>query len=146
MRKSDFDPGQINADVVIEAVGLPDAVETALRCCRVGGRVILLGSSRGLTRDIQLGRLVQERNLTIVGAHISDLPEQDCSPGRLTYRVEGKLFLDLLASGRLSVTELVTWRAAPDECNAVFELLAKGGGNQVAMVFNWLAGRPAAEQ
>ena len=47
------------------------------------------------------------------------------------------MFLALLAAGRLKVEDLVTWDAAPDECNAVFEVLAKGGADQVAISFDW---------
>jgi threonine dehydrogenase-like Zn-dependent dehydrogenase len=132
-----FDASRVAADIVIEAVGTPDAVVTAMNCARDGGRVVLLGSSRGLSRDLDLGALAQARDLEIVGAHISDLPAADTSPGRFTYRQEGALFLELLRTGRLVVDDLVTWRAAPEECNAVYEALAKGGRQHVAIVFQW---------
>jgi len=128
---------ELAVDCVIEAVGMPDAVATALRCARPEGRVVLLGSSRGLSRNLDMHRYAQSRGVTIVGAHISDVPEKDASRERWTYRQEGELFLALLASGRLQVEDLVTWDAAPDECNAVFELLAKGGADQVAISFDW---------
>jgi threonine dehydrogenase-like Zn-dependent dehydrogenase len=108
-----------------------------MRCARHGGRVVLLGSSRGISRDVDFGAVAQARDLEIVGAHISDMPAVDPSAGRFTYRQEGELFLQLLSSGRLTVNDLVTWRAAPDECNAVYEILAKGGREHVAIVFQW---------
>jgi threonine dehydrogenase-like Zn-dependent dehydrogenase len=134
------DPAAVDGlavDCVIEAVGTPDAVTTAMRCARPGGRVILLGSSRGLSRNVDMFRYAQQRGLTLVGAHISDVPDRDVSQARWTYRQEGELFLALLAAGRLEVEDLVTWDAAPDECNAVFEMLAKGGADQVAISFDW---------
>jgi threonine dehydrogenase-like Zn-dependent dehydrogenase len=143
MSGGSFDPSSISADIVIEAVGTPDAIVLATRCARPGGRVVLLGSSRGLSRDVDLGTLVQSRHISLVGAHISDMPGQDPSPGRHTYRQEGELFLDMLRSGRLSVSDLVTWRASPEECNAVYEILAKGGREHVAIVFDWR--RPEAQ-
>ncbi|HEY0687063.1 MAG TPA: zinc-binding alcohol dehydrogenase [Steroidobacter sp.] len=130
---------EIQADVVIEAVGTPDAVTTAMQCARDGGKVVLLGSSRGLSRDVDVWSTTQQRNLTIIGAHISAIPERDASLTRWSYRQEGKLFLDLLHAGRLQVADLITWHAAPNECNAVFEVLAKGGADQVAISFNWQA-------
>lgn len=137
MSEGSFDPSVVSADVVIEAVGTPDAIVMAVRCARPGGRVVLLGSSRGLSRDVNLGALVQGQDITIVGAHISDMPGHDPSPGRHTYRQEGELFLDMLRSGRLSVSNLVTWRPSPAECNAVYEILAKGGREHVAIAFAW---------
>ena len=142
MRLPSFDPTAVAADIVIEAVGTPDAIVTATRCARPGGRVVLLGSSRGLSREVDLGELVQRKSIELVGAHISDMPDAETSPGRHTYRQEGNLFLEMLRSGRLSVSDLVTWRAAPGDCNAVYEKLAKGGGEHVAIVFDW---KPAAK-
>ena len=122
---------------MIEAVGTPDAIVAAARCARPGGRVVLLGSSRGLSREVDLGALVQKRGIEMIGAHISDMPAVDASPGRHSYRQEGELFLEMLRSRWLSVDELVTWRAAPADCNAVYEKLARGGGEHVAIVFDW---------
>lgn len=125
------------ADVVIEAVGTPGAVLTAIECARDGGRVILLGSARGLGRNIDLHAAAQSRGITLVGAHISVLPDRDVSPGRYTYDEEGRLFLELLRSGRLEVADLITWRAQPSECNAVYEAVARGGDHHVAVMFDW---------
>ena len=141
MGDSHFDPETIQSDVVIEAVGTPDAVVTAARCARAGGRVVLLGSARGLTRDMDLDQIVRAKELTIIGAHISAMPESDPSPGRHTYREEGRLFLELLRDRRLKVGNLVTWRASPSECNAVYESLAHGGHGHVAILFNWSTGQ-----
>jgi threonine dehydrogenase-like Zn-dependent dehydrogenase len=127
----------LQADVVIEAVGTPGAVVTAMNCARDGGRVILLGSARGLGRNIDLYRAAQARRLTLVGAHISALPEKDVSPNRYTYEEEGRLFLELLRAGRLDVADLITWRAKPSECNAVYEVIARGGDGHVGIVFDW---------
>jgi threonine dehydrogenase-like Zn-dependent dehydrogenase len=133
----DFDLDSIAADVVIEAVGTPDAIEFATKCACSGGRVVLLGSSRGLSRNVNLASLLQSRGIQMIGAHISNMPAGEASAGRHTYRQEGQLFLDLLQERRLDVRPLVTWRAKPQECNAVYEVLAKGGKDQVAIVFDW---------
>ena len=128
---------RIQADVVIEAVGSPGAVEQSLRCAASGGKVVLLGSSRGIGRGVPFRELAQSRNLEVVGAHISAMPDRESSPGRWTYRQEGELFLNLLLDKRITVSDLVTWRAAPGDCNEVFEALAAGGANHVGIVFQW---------
>ncbi|MGE0462490.1 MAG: zinc-binding alcohol dehydrogenase [Vicinamibacterales bacterium] len=132
----------IQADVVIEAVGSAAAITGAMAAARPGGTVVLLGSSRDLGRDLDWWTLAQERNLTLVGAHISDMPGADSSAGRWTYVDEGRLFLDLLASGALDLGDLITWRPAPEDCNEVYEILAEGGRDQVGIVFQW-ANQPA---
>jgi threonine dehydrogenase-like Zn-dependent dehydrogenase len=122
---------------VIEAVGTARAVITGMEAAREGGTVVLLGSSRDLGRNLDWWTLAQQRRLTLVGAHISDMPTVDSSAGRWTYREEGRLFLDLLASGALDITDLITWRPNPDECNQVYEALAEGGRHHVGIVFQW---------
>lgn len=127
----------IQADVVIEAVGTPQGFEDSMRCARHGGRVVLLGSSRGLGRDVDLHGLAQTHSIDIIGAHVSAVPEDESSPGRWTYRREGELFLSLLQQHLLDIRGLVTWRARPEECNAVYETLARGGESHVGIVFRW---------
>lgn len=137
---------EIQADVVIEAVGTPLAVITALECVCNGGKVVLLGSSRGLGRNIDWWNLAQKRDITVIGAHISAMPDKDASPGRWTYQQEGELFLQLLSSGRLKVADLITWRAKPEECNAVYEVLAAGGRQHVGIMFEWQKNIPENSQ
>lgn len=127
----------IQADVVIEAAGTVQATTTALQCARDGGRIVILGSVRGLGREVDLRSLLQDRGLTLVGAHSSTKPEKDASRTRWTHRQEATLFLELLQMGRLKVADLVTWHARPDECNAVYEALANDHRGQVGILFNW---------
>ena len=133
----DLAPESIAADLVIEAVGTPGAIETAIRCAKPGGRVCLLGSSRGLSRNFDVAELLQNRNIEVVGAHIGAMPELDASSGRWSYTQEGELFLDMLRNGMLSAKELTTWVAKPGEANAVFERLANGGKSEVGIMFEW---------
>lgn len=128
---------RLQADVVIEAVGSARAIIQAMVAARPGGTVVLLGSSRDLGRDLDWWTVAQQREVRLVGAHISALPSKDASAGRWTYAQEGRLFLDLLASQRLAVKDLVTWHAAPADCNRVYEVLADGGREHVGIVFDW---------
>jgi threonine dehydrogenase-like Zn-dependent dehydrogenase len=127
----------LGADIVIEAVGSSRAITLAMEAAREGGTVVLLGSSRDLGRGLDWWNLAQRRKLTLVGAHISVVPSRDASAERWTYQQEGRLFLDLLAERRLSVSDLITWRVLPTDCNKVYEVLAEGGRDQVGVVFDW---------
>jgi 2-desacetyl-2-hydroxyethyl bacteriochlorophyllide A dehydrogenase len=135
---------RIDADLVIEAVGSAPAIALAMRAARRGGRVILLGSSRDLGRGLDWYSLAQERGITLVGAHITALPHQDQAATLWTYEQEGRLFLELLARGAVTVNDLITWRPQPQECNKVYEVLAGGGGEHVGIVFDWSGGPATA--
>jgi len=140
LREAPSSTESIKADVVIEAVGTPQAIETAMKSAKPGGRIVLLGSSRGLIRDIDLWNLAQCRSLDFIGAHITAIPEKESSTTMWTYRREGELFLRLLQERRLSVHELVTWRVRPEECNMVYEILSHGGDRHVGIVIHWKPG------
>jgi threonine dehydrogenase-like Zn-dependent dehydrogenase len=137
VRETPSAPEEVQADVVVEAVGSPQAVELSMRCAREGGRVVLAGSARGLGRNVDFWSLAQKRSIQIVGAHITAMPDKEASSAFWTYRQEGELFLSLLQEKRLVMSDLVTWRARPEECNAVYEVLAHGGGKHVGIVFHW---------
>lgn len=128
---------RVQADVVIEAVGSAPAIALAMRAARNGGRVILLGSSRDLGRGLDWFGMAQARDLTVVGAHIGALPQREQSRTLWTYEQEGRLFMDMLARRELTMSDMITWRARPDDCNRVYEVLAGGGGEHVGIVFDW---------
>lgn len=128
---------RIGADVVLEVVGTTPAIIAALDSARPHGRVVLVGSSRGLARDVDIWSHAQTKSLTIVGAHSSTVAAKEAAPGRWTARQEGQLFLDLIHEGRLKVDDLITRTAPADECNDVYENLADGGGKDVGIVFEW---------
>lgn len=127
----------LQADVVIEAVGSTKAIVLAMSAARDHGKVVLLGSSRDLGRGLDWWNDAQRRKLTLIGAHIGALPSKDPSAGRWTYDQEGRLFLQLLAAGRLTVSDLITWKASPQDCNQVYEIIAEGGREHVAILFDW---------
>jgi 2-desacetyl-2-hydroxyethyl bacteriochlorophyllide A dehydrogenase len=128
---------EIDADVVIEAAGTADSIATALRCAARGGRVVIVGSGRTLDRSASWVTLLQDKNLEIIGAHLTAVAERDASLNRWTYQQEASLFLELVRRGRLRVNDLVTWRARPSECNVVYEHLATGRSKHLGIVFQW---------
>jgi threonine dehydrogenase-like Zn-dependent dehydrogenase len=130
---------RIEADVVIEAVGSASAIALAMRAARRGGRVALLGSSRDLGRNLDWQALAQERDITLIGAHIGALPQREHSAGLWTYEQEGRVFLAMLARQDVCMTVLITWRARPNDCNRVYETLAGGGAEHVGILFDWAA-------
>ena len=125
------------ADVVLEASGNPDAVLTAMESVRPGGRVVLLGSARGLTIGVNLQAQVAARGIQLIGAHVSSVAAQESGLERWTRRDEGDLFMELIARGRVRVEDLVGRRASPSEANAVYGDLAGDQGAGPGILFAW---------
>lgn len=110
------DTTHLKADIVIEAAGHPDALETALRLTAPGGRTIAVGLPRP---DAQIGLsplpLVAEGR-SLVGSYLgSAVPDRDIP--RL---------VDMWRAGRLPVETLVSGSVTLDEINTGLDVLSTG--------------------
>jgi 2-desacetyl-2-hydroxyethyl bacteriochlorophyllide A dehydrogenase len=124
------------ADVIIDATGVPGSIHDAVAAAARGGRIVLLGSNRGISIDIDQSALRSKR-LTIVGAHVASVPAVDSSRHAWPRKRECELFLDFLARGRLHIDPLITRRTSPTDCAEVYRDLAEGKAKPVAILFDW---------
>ena len=119
----------LEAEVTFEATGTPDGVVTGLACTRVGGRMVLVGSTRGVTRQFDFGALA-DRAVTIVGAHINSVSP----PARTAL---ARIFLGLLSLRRLDIASLISERVHPLEAERFYRRLATSDDGVVGAVFCW---------
>ena len=142
---ADADKGEIEAlaaSVVIEATGDPEALALAVEAAGPGARVVLLGSPRGVTADVPLDA-IRAKRLVLIGAHVDTLGHESRLTGIDMYEQEAQAFLDLLAGGRLSVSDLFAVAIDPREADAFYRRLA-GARDIVGARFDWT--RLAAEE
>jgi predicted dehydrogenase/threonine dehydrogenase-like Zn-dependent dehydrogenase len=121
----------LGADVVIEATGDPQAIATAVAAAGDGGRIVLLGSSRGITRGLPL-KEIRRKRLRLIGAHVDTLDMKSPS----ARREAGERFLALLRSGKLDVADLVGPAVDPRRAASFYRELARGEHAGGAW-FNW---------
>ncbi len=114
------------AAVVIEATGDPAAVGGAVAAARDGGTVVLLGSSRGVSRSVPVAEL-QERRVRLVGAHVSALATEAKRVPDDPFRALALDFLDGVAAGTLPAADLAGEAVDPREIGLVYRRLAEGG-------------------
>lgn len=98
------------ADAVFEVVGLPQTVRMAIDCARKGGSVTLVGNLKPQV-DLPLQSVVT-RELSLIGTCASAGEYPAC--------------LDLIANGRISVTQFISATAALEEGPEWFERLYAG--------------------
>lgn len=96
------------ADVALECSGVPSAFAQAVKTLGPGGRLALVAHSREPV-GVKSGRII-EKELDVVGA--------------FAYRDEIPEVIDLMASGRLSTTGLVSHRLGLDDAEGAFEVQA----------------------
>ena len=125
---------RLDVDVSIEASGSPEAISQAVDLTRRGGRVVLLGSPRRPSRGFDF-RTAGEREIELVGAHISTLPSE--ADRGTDYREVGAMFLRLLGDGSIDLTGLVGAEVDPWEAGRFYRDLASGRADWPAAVFNW---------
>lgn len=107
----------LGAPVVIEATGDPAAVAVAVRATAPGGRVVLLGSSRGVSTGLPIDEL-QRKRVQLIGAHVDTLDADSQRLGIDTRRREGEAFLAALAEDSLPVEDLVGPAYGPREAGS----------------------------
>jgi 2-desacetyl-2-hydroxyethyl bacteriochlorophyllide A dehydrogenase len=123
-------------DVVFDATGDPQAMDIALDLVNPGGQIVLVGSSRGVSRAIDWDRL-RDRSATLVGAHTSTLPRDDRDASTWDLTRERALFLEYAASGLLEQHPPISEWADPSSAPALYASLARTSQTPVGVAFNW---------
>ena len=110
------DVGDLKAEVVIEAVGHPSALETALAVTAPGGRTITVGLPHPDARISLSPLALVAEGRTLIGSYLgSAVPARDIPK-----------FVDMWRSGRLPVEQLVSSTITLDEINEGMDQLADG--------------------
>ena len=123
--------------VVIEATGNPSALETACQIAAFGGRLALLGSSRGATESFDFYKQVHKRGLTLIGAHISTTYRLAAAPGWWTQHEEQRTALRLIQNRRVAGQPLITHRFSFQDIHAAYELLTSWNPDAIGVVIDW---------
>jgi 2-desacetyl-2-hydroxyethyl bacteriochlorophyllide A dehydrogenase len=135
---ADADAGEIaglRASNVIEATGDPEALTLAVQAAGQDGRIVLLGSPRGVTSDVPHTE-IRHKRLRVIGAHVDTLRHESRFTGVDTFAREARRFFDLHASGGLEVTDLIETVIDPQEADAFYRRLA-GARDIVGARFDW---------
>jgi threonine dehydrogenase-like Zn-dependent dehydrogenase len=124
-------------DFVFEATGSPAAFNPALRLAAPGGRVVLLGSTRGLVESFDPYRDVHVKGVTLVGAHANTAPTQATRRERWTEAENRRFGLELIADGSLRVGPLVSHTISAADAPEAFAELAHDRSAYLAVTLTW---------
>jgi predicted dehydrogenase len=127
--------GALASPVVIEATGDPSGLQTAIAAAGTAARVVLLGSTRGVTTGIPVDA-IRAKALRLVGAHALTLTLDARQRGEDLEGREARRFLDDLAAGRLHVDDLLADTVDPREAPAFYRRLATSR-DLVGARFDW---------
>ena len=124
-------------NVVFEASGSNQAVNPAIKLAGRGGRVVLLGSTRGLVDQFDAYGDVHLKGLTVIGAHITTHMEAPNIANPWTQRANRRVILDLIRRGELNVDLLISHRVAPSEAREIYAHLAHNQSDFFGVIFDW---------
>jgi L-iditol 2-dehydrogenase len=130
-----FAPGGGPA-VTIEATGLPEVIPEAFQLCGRNGRVILLGSTRGETRNVNFYTDVHKKGLTVIGVQAGTRPRHESLPGHWTAEDDQTLILKLIANGRIQCRPLITHEFPAARMAEAYELV-RTDPKSIAVVLDW---------
>jgi len=123
-------------EIVLDVSGNPDAIGSAERLVAPGGRIILIGSSRGVSPGLRHGAIAS-MPVEIRGAHAQMRPDRESSPGRWTFQDEAGLYLDLVSAGRLVPFDPPVEHLDPREAWSFYRRLGNGEPPVGAALFDW---------
>jgi 2-desacetyl-2-hydroxyethyl bacteriochlorophyllide A dehydrogenase len=124
-------------DCVIEATGVPEAIPSALQLTKTLGHVVLLGSTRGETLNVNFYRDVHKKGLTIFGAHDSIRPALGDHQFFVSRGTDDRVGLDLLAGGRVQTSPLISDVVPPEEAAEAYDRLTKQEEPLMLIAFEW---------
>ena len=112
--------GGMGVDLALEFIGLKETIEQAVKCIRTGGRVVVVG--RGPENISLLTPTTFVRTeLSLLGSY-----------GSTTLEIQS--VVDLVASGKLNLSESITERFPLEEVNKGLDHLHKKVGNPIRIV------------
>ncbi len=124
-------------NVAIEVTGQGAGLNETLDCMARFGRVALLGCTRESDFTVDYYRKVHGPGVTLIGAHTLARPEKESYPGYFTTADDIKVFLNLCATGRLNVKDMIEETYSPTECFAVYDRLANDRNFPTVVQFDW---------
>jgi threonine dehydrogenase-like Zn-dependent dehydrogenase len=119
----------------------PAALTPTLKLATPHGRVVALGSTRGLVEQFDLYGDVHLPGITLIGAHAMTAPQQPNFANRWTEEANRALALRLLVERRVDVDSLVSHREPPERGLQLFALLAERRAEAMGVVLDWRESR-----
>ena len=130
--------------VVIESTGFPAPINDAFILAGHLARVVILGSTRGSTEQVNFYRDVHKKGLTIIGAHDSirqpdagDNPFLNALAVHWSPRRDIAVALRLAVAGRITLDPLITHRVKGGDFKEIYDLLFDFEPSLVGCLFDW---------
>jgi 2-desacetyl-2-hydroxyethyl bacteriochlorophyllide A dehydrogenase len=132
--------GTKGAEVIADATGVPDAIPTAMSLACDAGQVVVVGSPRGLAKEVNFYPDLHRRYIEVTGAHGNMLfePAHTRLAGAWDINKAQMWLLRQLAAGRLSLAGLITHTITPEQLGTAYEGLLKDKDHYLGVLMKWI--------
>lgn len=125
------------ADIVLDATGAPNAFPTALELGGVRGRIVVVGSTRGVVPEVDVYTQIHCKGLIILGAHAATHPQSETPYNKWTRPRNRRLALDLMAGGKVQTKPMITHRLPFDDAVQAFQMLVEDRTKAVGVILEY---------
>lgn len=123
-------------DVVVEVTGNPAVVPLSLDLVGKGGRVVLLGSTRGRI-ELDVYSHIHRKGVQVIGAHES-VQNLDLVPSVRWAKARNlQLLAKLFAAGELRSEGLITHSISPSDALSIYDALAERPQDYLGVLIDW---------
>jgi len=128
--------GGKGASVILEATGNPQVIPTAFKMAGDGGRIVCVGALEEPV-SISFHEEFIRRELTLIAAFQPLCPTTENLYWKWTQGANRKLLLDMIASGKLDVHEMLTHRFQAKVAPEVYERIKQGEAAMLGVLLEW---------
>jgi 2-desacetyl-2-hydroxyethyl bacteriochlorophyllide A dehydrogenase len=123
-------------DVIVEATGNPKAIPEVLGLVSKGGRVVLLGSTRGRV-EIDVYSLIHRKGVQLIGAHESVIQLETQPVKRWSKKRDLALLVDLFKKEKLQTDGLISHIISYDELPDMYKKLSNNPQEYLGVLIDW---------
>ncbi|GAB4110183.1 MAG: zinc-binding alcohol dehydrogenase [Roseiflexaceae bacterium] len=124
-------------DIVVDATGVPAALQDALKIVADGGQVVLVGSPRGIISNFDSYWDLHGRSVTVTGAHGSAIGAGVRGNFPFTRDRAWPLLIHLLESGKIRLSEVITHAVDGREIDQMYRGLIDRRDEFLAVSLRW---------
>jgi 2-desacetyl-2-hydroxyethyl bacteriochlorophyllide A dehydrogenase len=125
------------ADVVFEITGNPDIIPKEFELLKRQGRIVILSSPRGITKNFDFHDLCNSPSFTIIGAHNGSHPRFETPYNQWTQKRHAELFFKLIADGDMNIKPLISHRASYAGAVKLYEMLMSDRTLAMGVILEW---------
>ncbi len=126
-------------DVVVDATGAPNVVRTAMSVVADGGKVIMVGSPRGIAGEVDFYWDLHGRSITLIGAHGSAIGTEPREKFPFIQDRALRLIVHFLESDKLRVNDLVRHHVPPRDLQEMYQGLLNRRDDFLGVTLDWQA-------